>query len=209
MKQRGLFITFEGCDGGGKTTQSRLLFEWLKHSKIETISTREPGGTLSANQIRSMILDNRIKLDIKSQLLLHFVSRIEHVEDVIKPALSENKVVICDRFFDSTVVYQHYGHKLSKDLMLYMHKELLGNMYPDATFILDIDFNTYKQRMEKKNNNTDRYEALSDDYYKDIIFGFKKIAQDYPKRCDILNSSESTVGETHEMIKQKVSLLLQ
>lgn len=204
MKQQPLFITFEGCEGCGKTTHSKLLLKFFKDNQIDAILTREPGGTVSAEQIRTILMDSNTKLDIRSQLLLHFASRIEHVEDVIKPALAANKVVICDRFFDSTVAYQHYGHSLDLDLIKRMHKELLDNITPNLTFVLNIDFVLYKARMAKKNNEGDRYEELSDEYHKKVISGFKAITAKNPERCKSINSSNSQ-ADTHKLIISEIS----
>jgi dTMP kinase len=199
MKQQPLFITFEGCESSGKTTHSRLLFNWLQQNQINALLTREPGGTSTAEQIRTILLDNNTQLNVKSQLLLHFASRIEHVENVIKPALANNKIVICDRFFDSTIAYQHYGHGLDLSFIKKMHKELLDNITPNLTFILNVNFVQYKKRMAKKHTKNDRYETLSDDYHKKVISGFKKIAAKNPDRCISIDSSDSQT-DTHNLI---------
>lgn len=208
MKQRPVFITFEGCEASGKTTQSKLLLQWFQKNNINAILTREPGGTSTAEQIRKILLDDNTKLDIRSQLLLHFVSRIEHVTEVIKPALSKNIVVICDRFFDSTVAYQHYGHGLNLDFMKKMHMEFLDNIIPDITFILNIDFSLYKKRISQKINEGDRYENLPDNYHKKVIAGFQKIAALNSNRCHIIDSAQEK-DKTHISITEIISQVLQ
>lgn len=204
MKQRPLFITFEGCEGSGKSTQSRLLFDWLQENNIDAILTREPGGTKTAEVIRNLLLDSTIKLEMYSQLLLHYVSRIEHVHDVIAPALAQNKVVICDRYVDSTVAYQHYGYGIDIDLIDSLHKKFLNDLLPDITFVLDIEFAEFEKRMLKKHNSKDRYEQLPDAFHQKVLHGFRSIAAQNPSRCKVITSSR-TVRDVHNAIAELTS----
>jgi dTMP kinase len=199
MANKGLFITFEGCEGSGKTTQTKLLQEWFINNNINAINTREPGGTTTAEKIRQLILDSSIKLEISSQMLLHNVARIEHVTDVILPNLSQGKHVICDRFLDSTIAYQHYGHNLDLSIILEIHKKLI-NITPDITFILDIAFEQHSARLKKRGNTTDRYENLQQEFHEKVIAGFQDIANKNPERCHLIKSSESSADETHQTI---------
>jgi dTMP kinase len=203
MSQKKLFITFEGCEGSGKSTQSKLLHKWFLDSKMDTVMTREPGGTKTAEKIRDILLDKDIKLETNSQLLLHFASRIEHCSDIIKPALLAGKNVICDRFLDSTIAYQHYGHGIDINLIYKMHEALLDNIMPDITFILDIGLEKHIQRMEKRTRNKDRYESLDISFHQKVIEGFRDITKIYPKRCYLIDSSHP-VEETHNTIVQKI-----
>lgn len=202
-QKNGLFITFEGCEGSGKSTQSKLLNKWFLKNNINAILTREPGGTKTAEKIRDILLNKDIKLEIGSQLLLHFASRIEHFYDLIKPSLSINTNVICDRFLDSTVAYQHYGHKIDLNLIYEIHKNLLENITPDITFVLDIDIETHSRRLAKRNASKDRYESLNEDFHLKVINGFRKIAENDKKRCCLIDSS-NTVEHTHNIIVKKI-----
>jgi len=204
VKQKPFFITFEGCEGSGKSTQSRLLLEWLQDNNIDAILTREPGGTKTAEVIRSLLLDSTIKLEMYSQLLLHYVSRIEHVHDVIVPALAQNKVVICDRYVDSTIAYQHYGYGIDMDLIDNLHKKFLDNLLPDLTFVLDIEFSEFEKRMLKKHNSKDRYEQLPDAFHQKVLRGFRSVAAQNPSRCKIITSSH-TIRDVHSTITNLTS----
>ncbi|MCH9753450.1 MAG: dTMP kinase [Alphaproteobacteria bacterium] len=202
IKHKNLFITFEGCEGSGKSTQSKLLHQWFLDNNIDTVITREPGGTETSEKIRDILLDKSIKLETKSQLLLHFVSRIEHCADLIIPSLNTGRNVICDRFLDSTIAYQHYGHGVDLNLIYKMHQDLLNNITPHITFILDIGLEKHTQRMQKRNRGKDRYESLESSFHHKVIEGFKTIAKTDPKRCHLVDSTQP-VEETHNTIIQK------
>jgi len=202
-QKRGLFITFEGCEGSGKSTQSKLLHEWLNNQNINSVLTREPGGTKTAEKIREILLNPDIKLENSSQLLLHCASRIEHVYDVIEPSLKNNCHVICDRFLDSTISYQHYGHGLNLELINNIHKVLLNNIMPDLTFVLDIDAKTLSERLQKRQGASDRYERLDKEFHTKVINGFREIAKSDPKRCYLINSSNA-LNDTHNKIIKKI-----
>ena len=141
-KQKPLFIVFEGVEGCGKSFQSRKLYQNLKKNRIETILTREPGGTSSAELIRNLILkdyfkkNKKEKFDKYTDTLLYLAARNEHVLNKIKPALKKKQVVICDRFTDSTLAYQVYGKKVNNNFIKIIHKQILGNLKPNITFLL-------------------------------------------------------------------------
>lgn len=200
---KSLFITFEGCEGSGKSTQSKLLNKWMIDNNLDTVITREPGGTETSEKIRNILLDKSIKLEINSQLLLHFASRIEHCSDLILPSLHSGKSVICDRFLDSTVAYQHYGHGINIDLIYKMHEELLDNIMPDITFILDIKLEKHTERMNKRSRGKDRYESLDKSFHQKVIEGFRDIARIHNKRCYLIDSSQPKVV-THNTIVKKI-----
>jgi len=204
---KGLFITFEGCEGSGKTTQSKLLADWLTKNNINSISTREPGGTLTAEKIRSLILDPTIKLEVPSQMLLHSVARIEHVTDVIIPNISKGTHVICDRFLDSTIAYQHYGHGLDLDVITYIHNNLI-RLIPDITFVLDLDYTQHLARLKKRGAVADRYEGLQKEFHEKVIEGFREIAHNNPKRCHLIKSGNGSAEETHKEIIKKIDKIL-
>ena len=204
---KALFITFEGCEGSGKSTQSKLLQKWFTKQRLSSVLTREPGGTNTAEKIRAILLNPDIKLETGSQLLLHFAARIEHFSDLIKPSLQQNTHVICDRFLDSTIAYQHYGHGLDLKLIHQLHKTLLENITPDITFVLDINIEKHTERLATRQRNEDRYESLHQEFHEKAIHGFKEIAKTNPTRCYLIDSSNS-VTTTHNAILQKVVELL-
>lgn len=138
--KKGLFITFEGLEGCGKTTQAKMLFDFLIKQKIPSIYTKEPGGTKIGDKIRKILLDKKNDdMDYKTEMLLFLASRAENVKLIILPALEEGKVVISDRFFDSTTAYQGYGRGIDLNITKHLNSLVVGKAIPDLTFILDID----------------------------------------------------------------------
>jgi dTMP kinase len=201
----GLFITFEGGECSGKTTQSRLLFEWLKAQGREVLLTREPGGTKLGEELRKLALDPTTDINPKTQLLLHLGARIEHVETVILPALTQGYVVICDRFLDSTIAYQHYGHGIDKALILEIHKKWMHNLMPDKTFLLSSNLSLLATRMKDK--QADRYESLPEEFHTNVLQGFHQIAVQDKNRFVSIDSSMS-IQDIHKIIVTEVNKLI-
>ena len=200
-KGKSLFITFEGIEGSGKSYQSRKLYNNLKKKRIPVILTREPGGTSSAEKIREVILedyfypDSREKFDKYTDTLLYLAARNEHVENKIKPAISEKKNIICDRFTDSTLAYQVYGKGVNKNMVDSVHKYILGSIKPDMTFVLRVNISKALQRL-KKRKKKNRYDKFSKNFYIKVQNAFIKIAKKNKKRYFIIdNSSDSKVTE--------------
>jgi len=138
--KKGLFITFEGLEGCGKTTQAKMLFDFLNKQKIPSIYTKEPGGTKIGDKIRKILLDQKNDgMDYKTEMLLFLASRAENVRLIILPALEEGKVVVSDRFYDSTTAYQGYGRGIDLEITKNLNSLVVGKAIPDLTFILDID----------------------------------------------------------------------
>lgn len=209
MKQRSLFITFEGCEGCGKSTHSKLLSRYLADNNISAVLTREPGGTVAAEKIRQILLDHNLSLEHISELLLHFAARVEHAANVIVPNLKRDKVVICDRFYDSTIAYQHYGHGLDLGVMNQMHQAFLNNLMPDVTFLLDISEDIFLQRRDKKAAQyTDRYEQLQDEFHMKVRAGFLDIASKNQNRFYTIDTSGSNVQNAQNQIIEVVSKFL-
>jgi dTMP kinase len=210
MSEDGLlgFITFEGCECSGKSTQSKLLYDWLISKGKKAILTKEPGGTKSAEELRLFLLNKDKKLDPRSEALLHIAARVEHVTDIILPALKEGITVICDRFADSTLAYQAYGHGISADFINLLHKNLLNDIQPSITFILDINLATFKERLKAKHAasaNNDRYEAMSEDFHVRVMNAFRKIAEQNPDRCVLIDANEKSIQNIHEEIVQRLT----
>jgi dTMP kinase len=181
-----MFITFEGIDGSGKTTQSELLASHFKqiYSENNVILTREPGGTDFAEKVRRVLLKDNI--NPISELLLLTSMRYEHMEKLILPALKEGKIVICDRFIDSTIAYQGYGLGVDLGLIGYLHK-LVKIRHPDITFILDIDVQVGLSRAKDKN----KYEEMDINFYNKVRKGFQEITLKESDRCSIITEVET------------------
>tara|TARA_B100000212_G_C27235674_1_gene473557 strand:- start:9 stop:656 length:648 start_codon:yes stop_codon:yes gene_type:complete len=194
-KKKPLFIVFEGVEGSGKSFQSKKLYQKLIKNKIQTILTREPGGTKSAELIRNLILKDYFKKTTKEKFdkytdtLLYLAARNEHILNKIKPALKKKKVVICDRFIDSTIAYQVYGKKVNYSFIKLIHKQILGNLKPDLTFILKVSTKSSRKRLsERKSKN--RYDNFPQSFYNKAQKSFLKIAKN-KKNYFILDSSSN------------------
>lgn len=207
MQQKSLFITFEGCDGSGKSTQSKLLFEWLQSQNLKVILTREPGGTDSAEAIREILLNKHMKFEAISQLLLINVARNEHVCDVILPHLAQDYIVICDRYADSTRAYQGYGSDVDLELINNLHAMVINNLEPEVTFVLDVPIETSLRRMAKKKHVNDRFETQQREFYENVAAGFRSIAWQYRERCMLIDAS-SPIEQTEILIRERVQALL-
>lgn len=186
-----IFITIEGVDGSGKTTQINLLYTYLKSINRETIITREPGGTKLGEKIRALILDkNNDDISYMTEALLYTASRAQIVEEIILPALKSNKIVICDRFVDSSLVYQGVARGLGIEKIAQINEYALNGLVPDITFYLDID---PKLSILRKLNqsNLDRIENENLEFHNKVYEGYKRIVQMYPKRIFKLDATQS------------------
>ena len=190
------FIVFEGIEGSGKSYQSRKLYTAIKKIGLPVILTREPGGTKSAEKIREIILkdyfhpDFKEKFDKYTDTLLYLAARNEHIQNKIKPAISKKKIVICDRFIDSTFAYQVYGKGVNKNFVNLVHKYILGNIKPDMTFILKVNMSKALQRLKKRATKKNRYDKFSKNFYIKAQKAFIKIAKKNKKKYYIFDNSE-------------------
>ena len=193
FKKKPFFIVFEGVEGCGKSYQSRKLYNKLKKNKIDTILTREPGGTKSSELIRNLILkdyftkDNKEKFDKYTDTLLYLAARNEHIKNKIKPALIKKKVVICDRFIDSTIAYQVHGKKVDINFINNIHRKILHGIKPNIVFVLKVSTNSSRKRL-KKRKTKNRYDNFSQTFYNKAQKSFIKLAKN-KKNYFILNSS--------------------
>lgn len=204
MKQKPFFVTFEGCEGSGKSTQTRMLTKWLRDNNIETFFTREPGGTPASEALRSVLLNETIPLQKKSELLLHTCARLEHVVNIIQPQLDLNNVVLCDRYLDSTRAYQGYGNGIPMEIIDKLHELIIGDLNPDLTIILDIDVNTIRDRIARRKVKHDRYENKDDQYHENVAIGYREIARKYPERCTLIDATQS-IETIQEIIQKKIA----
>ena len=185
-----LFITFEGGDGSGKSTQVNLLKDYLDNLNFETIKTREPGGTPSAEILRNFLTTGEVeKWTPMSEALLMWASRYEHLIQVIEPALNSGKNVICDRFYDSTYAYQGVAHNLGIDKMEKLKKIIIGDIEPDVTFVLDIDPKVGLKRSLDRSNQENRFESYNIDFHNKIRSAFLEIAKKNKNRCVVVDAS--------------------
>ena len=184
---RGIFITFEGLDGCGKTTQVARLAENLRARGLDVLATREPGGSAIGERIRSILLDSRTAgLDSYAELALMFADRVQHVEEVIQPALKMGKIVLCDRYTDSTEAYQGHGRRLGSEVVLNLHRDLCHDLWPDLTLLLETDTNAAVGRARNRNKTTSsaegRFEAEDPAFFRRVQKGFETIARRERKR---------------------------
>ena len=192
-KKKPFFIVFEGIEGCGKSFQSKKLFNKLKKNKVDTILTREPGGTKSSELIRNLILkdyftkNSKEKFDKYTDTLLYLAARNEHVINKIKPALHKKKVVICDRFVDSTLAYQVYGKNVDINFINNIHKKILGSLKPNLVFVLKVSEKSSRARL-KKRKTKNRYDNFAKSFYAKAQKSFLKIAKNR-KNYFILESS--------------------
>ena len=193
-KKKSFFVTFEGIEGSGKSYLSQKLFKRLKKKNISVILTREPGGTKVAEKIRKVILEDYFHPESKEKFnkytdtLLYLAARNEHIENKIRPAILKKKIIICDRFIDSTLAYQVYGKGVNKNLVDSVHKYILGDIKPDLTFILKVNITKALQRLNKRKKKN-RYDKFSKNFYIKVQNAFIKIAKKNKKRYFILDNS--------------------
>ncbi len=191
-----MFITFEGIEGSGKTTQIELLIPVLQAKGYECVFTREPGATEIGNKIRAILLDAAHTTMIPlTELLLYEADRAQHVHQVIKPALAANKVVVSDRFFDATTVYQGYARGYNLDLIQQIHQMVLGGLKPDLTLILDLPVHEGLERAWQRINSQseglpeDRFEKEAVAFHERVRQGYLTLANDEPNRFRLIDAS--------------------
>lgn len=193
---KGLLITFEGIDFCGKSVQSRLLFDKLKnHFKNSTIDKvvllREPGGTIISEKIRDILLDRSLKMmNPFTEMLLYEAARSQLISEIISPALLQEKIIICDRFYDSTTAYQGFGRSLSLDMIYKAHKIATHGVVPDVTFVIDLDPTIAKGRQKNAGRTRDRMELEDHNFHKNVRNGFLQIAKEEPERISVLNGNQ-------------------
>ncbi|MDR2251496.1 MAG: dTMP kinase [Endomicrobium sp.] len=211
-KNKGIFITIEGGEGSGKTTQSRLLKEYLEKLGRKVLLTREPGGTLFAESIRKILLNPDSRPVPLSELFLYEAARSQHMDEFVIPALKAGKVVICDRFTDATVAYQGYGRKLDIKLINRLNKEATFGILPNLTIYLDIDpkkgLNKAKfLDKESYGASGDRIERESVIFHNNVRKGYLNQAKKYHKRIKVIKT-QSTPLETHMLIRKYFDAVL-
>ena len=205
---QGLLITFEGGEGTGKSTQSKLLYDYLKSKTTDVILTREPGGCTESENIRNLLVKGNInKWDPITESLLHNAARREHIKNIIKPALLKNKIVICDRYIDSTMAYQGIGQGVNSNFLNILSKEITENIVANITFIFDIDPDISLKRAKKRDKNTNnRYENFDISFHRNIRNYFKSLINTN-KRYILIDASNS-IEEIHLKILKSINNLI-
>lgn len=210
--KKSFFITLEGGEGAGKTTQINRLADSLTQENYKVITTREPGGTPEGELLRSLLVKRgEAQWSPLSEVLLILAARSLHVETVIKPALESGKIVICDRFSDSTLAYQGYGRGVPIEQIKGLASLVIGDLRPDMTFILDVDPHTGLGRSNKRltsdsqniSRPEDRFEKMETSFHEAVRNGFLAIAQAEPKRCVVLDA-QSSIDDIALLIRSKV-----
>jgi dTMP kinase len=209
---QGRFITFEGGEGSGKSTQIKKLSDFLKNLEQDVIMTREPGGSHGAEELRKLLVEGEPgRWDGVTEALLHFAARRDHVERTIHPALSRGVWVLCDRFVDSTVAYQGYGHGLSRDVIEALREIAIGDFWPDLTLILDVPVELGLNRAASRNSGGDRYERMDRDFHQRLRDGFLAIAAEQPNRCALINAErdiETVSRDITSVVTERLSFAL-
>lgn len=186
--KNGLFITFEGIDGCGKTTQMSLLAEYLKEKGLDVIITREPGSVGLGEKIREILLNYEGEVSSNCEAFLFLADRAQHIDILVKPAIDAGKVVLCDRHTDSTIAYQGYGRGVDLDRIKMLNNLATSGLKPDLTFIFDLDVNTALQRVGK---SQDRMESAGIEFFEKTRNGYLEIGKEEPDRVKVINSNDS------------------
>lgn len=219
MTQRGKFITFEGLDGSGKSTQVAKLARSLRAHGFSVTITREPGGTAAGERIREVLLHSSTHgLSPLTEMALMFASRAQHIEEVILPALAEGRIVLCDRFTDSTEAYQGGGRKLGSKPVVQLHEVLCGNLQPDLTILLDNDVSFSVGRARRRNRkhknhrpdkDENRFEQENRAFFGRVRNAYLALAAREPQRVHVVNARgapEETHAAIMELVRKKLKI---
>ena len=203
--KKDLFITFEGADGCGKTTQIELLKKYLDKKGIENIQTREPGATDLGKDLRKILLHYEKPVSDVAEAYLYLADRAQHVEFEIKPALNEGKIVLCDRFTDSTLSYQGYARGQNLDTIKKLNEIATGGLKPDLTIVFDIESEIAQKRL---GSEKDRLEKEGLEFHKKLRFGYLEIAKEEPTRVKVI-SSDDTIENIHKKVVELIKDYIQ
>jgi dTMP kinase len=220
MSRRGKFITFEGLDGTGKSTQMRKLAEVLRAAGHKVVETREPGGTATGEKIRKVALDSGTAgLDPMAEMALMFASRAQHIAEVIEPGLAAGSIVLCDRFTDSTEAYQGSGRKLGSTAVRELHRVLCGGLQPDLTILMDSNPQASVSRARRRNkraskssghsHDENRFEQETRTFFARVRDGYMAIARREPSRVAVVDArgpKEQTHAQIVEIVRRKFRL---
>lgn len=205
LMNKGLFITFEGADGCGKTTQIELLDKHLKSIGKQTLLTREPGAKGLGIKLREILLNYDGEVSPNCESFLFLADRAQHVDCIIKPAIEEGKIILCDRHTDSTVAYQGYGRGLDIERINYLNNIATSGLKPDLTIVFDIDIETSMKRVGKEK---DRMESAGTEFFNRVREGYLEISKKEPERVKVINSADS-IENIHKQVLELIDKLWQ
>jgi dTMP kinase len=206
--KKSFFICFEGVEGSGKSTQAKLLYKFIKKNITKNvILTREPGGTLFSEKIRNLILDKKTKISTLTEFFLLMAARNEHVISKINFYLKKNFIIICDRFFYSTLAYQHYLEDMDKKFIFNIQKKIYKKIHPDLTFLIDLNNEESKIRISNRSKKTNRFDKLSSYHFNKIRNGFIKISKTYKNKIVLIKGSKSLIEIQNEINKKTLKIL--
>lgn len=203
--QKGLFITFEGADGSGKTTQLNNIKSFLEQKGFDVVITREPGALDIGQKIRNILLHHEGVVADRCEMFLFLADRAQHVETFIKPAIEQGKIVLCDRHIDSTIAYQGYGRGQDIDLLKKLNDIAVNGLTPDLTLLFDVSTETAQNRV---GNEKDRMESAGIEFHKKVRNGYLELQKQHPERIKIVNANNS-IAEVFENTKKLVTDLIQ
>ena len=205
---KGYFITIEGSDGSGKSTQLKKIISYLEEKQVDLVVTREPGGTDVAEAIRELILDPAYpQMTAKTEMLLYAAARAQHIDEKILPALEQGKIVLCDRYLDSSIAYQGYGRGLGEDRVREANRYAIEHCLPDATFLFLLEVERAGRRIKSGRVNRDRLEQEGSSFFEKVDWGFRQLAQQ-ERRMRVVDAGRS-VGEVWEDLKAQVEEVLE
>ena len=199
--KKGLFITFEGADGCGKTTQMKLLAEYLKQKGIDVILTREPGGKGLGEKVREILLNYEGQVSDRCESFLFLADRAQNIDIIVNPAVKEGKIVLCDRHIDSTVAYQGYGRGLDIKRINMLNDIATNGQKPDLTFVFDIDVET---SMKRVGSQKDRMESAGIEFHNRVRNGYLELAKMEPQRIKVIDAAKS-IDEIHQVVISFIS----
>ena len=198
-------IIFEGIETSGKTTNFNIAVNYLKKKKKSFIKLREPGGSIFSEKIRKLILNKKLKLNNKTDLLLFYASRSENFEKIIEKNYKK-RIILIDRFTDSTIAYQHFGMKLDLNIIKMLNKFIIGNFNPDLVFLSTVNSINLKKRL-KKRSTLNRYDKFKLNFYSKVQNGYKKISRN-KKRYIKINSNKNSINEVKNIIINKLEKII-
>jgi dTMP kinase len=209
----GRFVTFEGGEGAGKSTQIRLLAEAMRVAGIDVVVTREPGGVNSAERIRALLVEGEPGAWLPpTEALLHFAARVEHVERVIKPSLAAGRWVLCDRFVDSTIAYQGHGHRVPQRYLAQLQAATLQRFAPDLTIILDLPVEIGLARAALRLGIETRYELMDRAFHERVRRGYRRIARTAKRRCALVEAAGdigSVAAAVRAVVRERLAVPMQ
>lgn len=207
-KGRSLFISFEGVEGSGKTTQINMLHAHLLRMNVDVVSTHEPGGTRIGEEIRRIILDPAFReMHPLTETILYAADRAQHFQEIIRPALDAGKVVICDRFVDSTLAYQGVARRIGMEGVQNLNEWITDDLYPDLTFLLELPYRVGLRRVKERKTALDRLESEESSFHEQVQEAYKTLAKFFPQRIKVLNG-EDKPENIHHVVMQEVTQLL-